>query len=98
MPRIFTSLWILVLAISVSTGLPGAGAIHYVPAISLPEVNEIVTLDRHFRRVNEVIGTIDVIKYSNPVPIFEQSPAACACRKLQYCKDLQMVLLSQASY
>lgn len=45
-----------VLAVSVSTGLPGADAIHYVSAISLPEVNEIVTLDRHFRRIEDQIG------------------------------------------
>ncbi|MDI6884781.1 MAG: hypothetical protein QMD22_00235 [archaeon] len=37
-----------VLAVSVSTGLPGSDAIHFVSAISLPEVNEIVTLDGHF--------------------------------------------------
>jgi len=40
----------LVLAISVSTGLPGADAIHFVSAISLPDVSEIMTLDRHFKR------------------------------------------------
>lgn len=44
-----------VLAISVSTGLPGADAIHFVSAISLPEVDEIVTLDRHFKRVEDQI-------------------------------------------
>lgn len=44
-----------VLAVSVSTGLSGADAIHYISAISLPEVNEIVTLDRHFRRVKDQI-------------------------------------------
>jgi predicted nucleic acid-binding protein len=43
------------LAISVSTGLPGADAIHFVSAISLPEVDEIVTLDRHFKRVEDQI-------------------------------------------
>ena len=44
-----------VLAVSVSTGLPGADAIHFVSAISLPEVDEIVTLDRHFKRVKDQI-------------------------------------------
>ena len=44
-----------VLAVSVSTGLPGADAIHFVSAISLPEVNEIITLDRHFKRVKDQI-------------------------------------------
>lgn len=44
-----------VLAVSISTGLSGADAIHFVSAISLPEVNEIITLDRHFKRVKEQI-------------------------------------------
>ena len=44
-----------VLAVSVSTGLPGANAIHFVWAISLPEVNEIITLDHHFKRVKDPI-------------------------------------------
>lgn len=44
-----------VLAVSVSTGLPGADAIHFVSAISLPEVNEIITLDGHFKRVKDRI-------------------------------------------
>jgi predicted nucleic acid-binding protein len=44
-----------VLAVSVSTGLPGADAIHFVSAISLPEVDEIITLDRHFKRVKDQI-------------------------------------------
>jgi len=44
-----------VLAVSASTGLPGADAIHFVSAISLPEVIEILTLDRHFRRVRDQI-------------------------------------------
>jgi len=44
-----------VLAILVSTGLPGADAIHFVSAISLLEVDEIVTLDRHFRRMEDQI-------------------------------------------
>ncbi|MCW7078958.1 MAG: hypothetical protein OCU22_07535 [Canidatus Methanoxibalbensis ujae] len=39
-----------VLAIPVSTGLPGADAIHFVSAISLPDVSKIMTLDRHFKR------------------------------------------------
>jgi predicted nucleic acid-binding protein len=46
---------ISVLAVAVSTGLPGADAIHFVSAISLPEVNEIITLDRHFKRVKDQI-------------------------------------------
>lgn len=44
-----------VLAVSVSTGLPGADAVHFVSAISLPEVIEIITLDRHFRKVRDQI-------------------------------------------
>ena len=44
-----------VLAVSVSTGLPGSDAIHSVSAISLPDVNEIITLDRHFKRVKDLI-------------------------------------------
>ncbi len=44
-----------VLAVSISTGLPGADAIHYVSAISLPDVDEIVTLDRHFKKVKDQI-------------------------------------------
>ena len=44
-----------VLAVSASTGLPAADAIHFVSAISLPEVIEILTLDRHFRRVRDQI-------------------------------------------
>ena len=44
-----------VLAVSVSTGLPGADAIHFVSAISLPEVDEIITLDGHFKRVKDKI-------------------------------------------
>jgi predicted nucleic acid-binding protein len=44
-----------VLAVSVSTGLPGADAIHFVSAISLPEVDEIMTLDRHFKRVKDQV-------------------------------------------
>ena len=44
-----------VLAVSVSTGLPGSDAIHFVSAISLPEVNEIITLDHHFKRVEDQI-------------------------------------------
>jgi len=46
---------ISVLAVSVSTGLPGADAIHFVSAISLPEVNGIITLDGHFKRVKDRI-------------------------------------------
>lgn len=44
-----------VLAVSISTGLPGADAIHYVSAISIPDVDEIVTLDRHFKKVKDQI-------------------------------------------
>lgn len=44
-----------VLAVSISTGLPGADSIHYVSAISLPDVDEIVTLDRHFKKVKDQI-------------------------------------------
>lgn len=44
-----------VLAVSVSTGLPGVDAIHFVSAISLPEVNEIITLDGHYKKVKEMI-------------------------------------------
>ena len=51
----FDSFMNSVLAVSVSTGLPGADAIHLVSAISLPEVDEIITLDHHFKRVSEQI-------------------------------------------
>jgi predicted nucleic acid-binding protein len=44
-----------VLAVSISTGLPGADAIHYVSAISIPDVDEIVTLDRHFKKVKDQV-------------------------------------------
>ena len=44
-----------VLAVSVSTGLPGSDAIHFVSAISLPDVDEIITLDGHFKRVKDQI-------------------------------------------
>ncbi len=40
-----------VLAVSVSTGLPAADSIHFISAMSIPDVDEIVTLDRHFKRV-----------------------------------------------
>jgi len=51
----FDSFMNSVLAVSVSTGLPGADAIHLVSAISLPEVDEIITLDHHFKRVSDQI-------------------------------------------
>jgi predicted nucleic acid-binding protein len=41
------------MAVSISTGLPGSDAIHYVSAISIPEVDEIVTLDGHFKKVKD---------------------------------------------
>ncbi len=51
----FDSFMNSVLAVSVSTGLPGADSIHFVSAISLPEVDEIITLDHHFKRVSNQI-------------------------------------------
>jgi len=51
----FDSFMNSVLAVSVSTSLPGADAIHLVSAISLPEVDEIITLDHHFKRVSDQI-------------------------------------------
>ncbi len=44
-----------VLAVSVSTGLPGADAIHFLSAISLPDVDEVITIDHHFKRVRDKI-------------------------------------------
>jgi len=47
-----------VLAIPVSTGSPGADAIHFVSAISLPDVSKIMTLDCHFKRVKYLIMSL----------------------------------------
>ncbi len=49
-----------VLAVSISTGLPGSDAIHYVSAISIPDVDEIITLDGHFKKVKDQI-TVNIL-------------------------------------
>lgn len=44
-----------ILTTSLTTGLSGSDALHYIQALSTPEVDEIVTLDHDFKRVSDKI-------------------------------------------
>jgi predicted nucleic acid-binding protein len=45
-------------AISISKGLSGADSIHFVSAISIPEVKRLITLDKDFKRVKDMIEVV----------------------------------------
>jgi predicted nucleic acid-binding protein len=45
-------------AISISKGLPGADSIHFVSAISIPEVKRLITLDKDFKKVKDMIEVV----------------------------------------
>jgi len=45
-------------AISISKGLSGADSIHFVSAISIPEVKRLVTLDKDFKKVKDMMKVV----------------------------------------